>query len=50
VTVDGVVVFSKLERGGFPVWAEVASCVQQCAEGGKPATVEGLQPSSCALL
>jgi len=50
VTVDGVLVFSKLERGGFPAWAEVVSCVQQSAEGGKPVTVEGVQPSSCTLL
>jgi len=50
VTVDGVLVFSKLEKGGFPVWAEVAECVGRCEGGAEPGLVEGVQPSSCTLL
>lgn len=49
VTVDSVLVFSKLERGRFPDFAETTDVVQQAAAGEQPATVVKTQSHCCLL-
>lgn len=50
VTVNGKLVYSKLEKGGFPVFKEVVQVILDCSQGNEPAEVEETEPSSCSLL
>lgn len=50
VTVNDIVIFSKLEKGSFPDFDMVAQSVAGVAQGEKPKMVTECQKSSCVLL
>jgi len=49
VTVNGTVAFSKLDRGAFPDFQEVAEVVQKAESSGEVMTVQQTT-SSCTIL
>ncbi|KAK2559368.1 hypothetical protein P5673_017988 [Acropora cervicornis] len=48
--VNGKLVFSKLEKGGFPVFKEVVQVVLDCSQGSEPREVIEIAPNSCSLM
>jgi len=50
VKLNGVVIFSKLEKGSFPDFEETVDSVHAASVGQKPAMVEKVQPSSCTII
>jgi len=50
VKVNGKLVFSKLEKGGFPVFKEVVQVVLDCSQGSEPREVIEIAPNSCSLM
>lgn len=50
VTVNGELIFSKLQIGSFPDFDEIVAQVEVAHQGGKPSQVEGTQGGSCKIL
>jgi len=48
--VNGKLVFSKLEKGAFPVFKEVVEVVRECSQGRDPREVTETEPSWCILI
>nr|XP_027211612.1 migration and invasion enhancer 1-like [Penaeus vannamei] len=50
VAIDGKLIFSKLSRGKFPDFEEVAEAVKNVESGGEIQTVEKCQASLCTII
>lgn len=50
VTVNGKLIFSKLEQGSFPSFKEVISVVRECSQGKDAREVKEKEESECILL
>jgi len=50
VTINDVVVFSKLKLGSFPFPEDILDRVQQAAKGESPEVIDKCQKSSCAVM
>ncbi|XP_045129615.1 migration and invasion enhancer 1-like isoform X3 [Portunus trituberculatus] len=49
VTVNDTLVFSKLERKGFPDFNEIVDAVIAIEGGGSPKTIQKVQKSNCSI-